>query len=166
MTNAKKPSSAVVTATIAINRESPRPFRKVTRLCTNCPSDSAPGADWAIIAYGMVSIWLTKVMGRRESSKRKKSASRDEADFPQMPANPGQGLLAILLDPGRAQPRKAVLIDGELPGQEFVYGQRVAAAGLLEGEQTAANRGDDFGLAADDPPLGSGCGQIRDRQRT
>ena len=33
ITNAKKPSSAVVTATIAINREAPSPFRKLTRLC-------------------------------------------------------------------------------------------------------------------------------------
>jgi hypothetical protein len=109
----------------------------------------------------MVSIWLTKVKSRRESSKRKKSASQDEADFPQMPITPGQRLLAILLDPGGAQPRKAVLIDGELPGEEFVDGQRVTAAGLLEGEQTAANRSDDLGLTADNPPFGPGCGQIR-----
>src|ERR1035441_6053998 len=132
MTNAKKPSSAVVTATIAINRAAPRPFRKLTRLCkTNRPSDSAPGADWAIIAYGMVSIWLTKVKGRQERSKRKKSASQGEADFVQMPTVSGRRLLAILLDPGGAQPRKAVLIDGKLPGQEFVDRQGVAAAGLL-----------------------------------
>jgi hypothetical protein len=111
----------------------------------------------------MVSIWLTKVKGRQESSKRKKSASQGEADFVQMPTVSGRRLLAILLDPGGAQPRKAVLIDGKLPGQEFVDRQGVAAAGLLEGEQTAANRGYDFGLAADDPPLGSGCGQIRNR---
>ena len=69
--------------------------------------------------------------------------------------------MAILLDAGGAQPGKAVLIDRELPGQEFVDSQRVAAASLLKGEQAAANRGNDFGLAADDPPLGPGCGQIR-----
>jgi hypothetical protein len=109
----------------------------------------------------MVSIWLTKVKGRCESSKRKKSASQGEADFHQMPLVPGNALLAILLDPGGAQPRKAMLIDGKLPGQEFVNGQRVAAASLLKGEQAAANRGNDLGLATDDPPLGSGCGQIR-----
>src|SRR5207237_6483948 len=44
--------------------------------------------------------------------------------------------------------------------------QRVTAAGFLEREQTAANRGNNFGLATDDPPLGAGCGQIRNRQRT
>ena len=33
MTNAKKPSSAVVTATIAISRDGPRPFRNANRLC-------------------------------------------------------------------------------------------------------------------------------------
>ena len=40
-------------------------------LQTNHPQDSAPGANWAIIAYGMVSIWLTKVKGRDETSARK-----------------------------------------------------------------------------------------------
>jgi hypothetical protein len=109
----------------------------------------------------MVSIWLTRVNGRRESAIRKKSASQGEADFPQIPFFPGKRLLAVLLDPGGAQPRKAVLIDGKLPGQEFVDGQRVTAAGLLKGEQAAANRGNDFGLATDNPPLGSGCWQIR-----
>ncbi len=69
ITNEKKPTSAAVTATIAINRDAPRPLRKPARPCkTNRPSDSAPGADWAIIAYGMVSIWLTKVKGSGKSS--------------------------------------------------------------------------------------------------
>jgi len=111
----------------------------------------------------MVSIWLTKVKARCESSKWKKSASQGKADFFKMPLAWRKRLLAILLDPGGAQPRKAVLIDGKLPGQEFVDGQRVAAAGLLKGKQAAANRGNDFGLATDNPSLGSGCGQIRNR---
>jgi hypothetical protein len=70
-------------------------------------------------------------------------------------------LLAILLDAGGAQSRKAVLIDGKLPGKEFVNGQRVAAASLLEGEQAAADCGNDFGFTADNPPFGPGCWQIR-----
>jgi hypothetical protein len=70
MTNAKKPIRAAVTATIASNREAPSPFRKPTRLCKpTAPRDSARRADWAIIAYAMVSIWLTVVKGRGESSK-------------------------------------------------------------------------------------------------
>lgn len=80
-----------------------------------------------------------------------------------MPFVRDKRLLAVLLDPGGAQPRKAVLIDGKLPGQEFVDGQRVSAAGFLKGEQAAANRGNDLGLATDNPPLGSGCGQICNR---
>ena len=45
MTKAKKPISATVTATIAIRREAPRPFRKLTRPCkTNPPLASAPGS--------------------------------------------------------------------------------------------------------------------------
>jgi hypothetical protein len=70
-------------------------------------------------------------------------------------------LLPVLLDAGGAQPGKAMLIDGKLPGKEFVDRQRVAAASLLEGEQAAANRGNDFGLTADNPPFGPGRGQIR-----
>jgi hypothetical protein len=73
----------------------------------------------------------------------------------------GEGLLAILLDAGGAQSGKAMLIDGKLPGEEFVDGQRVAAAGLLEGEQAAAYCGNDFGLTANNPPFGPGRGQIR-----
>ena len=69
--------------------------------------------------------------------------------------------MAILLDAGGTQPGKAVLVDGKLPGKEFVHRQRVAAAGLLKGEQAAANRGNDFGLTADNPPFGSGRGKIR-----
>ena len=73
------------------------------------------------------------------------------------------GLLPVLLDAGGAQSCKAMLIDGKLPGKELVDGQRVAAASLLEGEQTAANRGNDFGLTANNPPFGPGRGQIRNR---
>jgi hypothetical protein len=73
----------------------------------------------------------------------------------------GERLLAILLDAGGAQSRKAMLVDGKLPGKELVDGQRVAAASLLKGEQAAADRGNDFGLAANNPPFGPGRGQIR-----
>ena len=163
MTNAKKPISAAVTATIAIRRAAPRPFRKPTRLCKpTAPEDSARGADWAIIAYGMVSIWLTRVKSRGESSHMKKIGLATRADLHQIRIG-SEGLLAILLDAGGAQSGQAMLIDGELPGQEFVDRQGVAAAGLLKGEQAAADRGNDFGLAADDPPFGSGRGQIRNR---
>ena len=78
-----------------------------------------------------------------------------------MPSIPEARLLAILLDAGGAQSRQTVLVDGKLPGKEFVDGQRVTAAGLLKGEQTAADRGNDFGLTANNPPFGPGRGQIR-----
>ena len=70
--------------------------------------------------------------------------------------------MAILLDARGAQSGKAMLIDGELPGQELVHGQRVTAARLLERKQAAAYRGNDFSLAANDPPLGPWSGQIGD----
>jgi hypothetical protein len=72
-----------------------------------------------------------------------------------------EGLLPILLDAGGAQSGKTMLIDGKLPGKELVDRQRVAAASLLEGEQSAANCGNDFGLTANNPPFGPGRGQIR-----
>jgi hypothetical protein len=71
------------------------------------------------------------------------------------------GLLAILLDAGGAQSGKAMLVDGELPGKELVDGQRIAAASLLEGEQAAADCGNDFGLTANNPPFGPGRGKVR-----
>jgi hypothetical protein len=74
-----------------------------------------------------------------------------------------ESLLAILLNAGGPQAGQTMLIDGKLPGQEFVNRQRVSAAGLLKGEQAAAHRRYDFGFAADNPPFGSGCGQVRNR---
>jgi len=73
MTNPKNPISAAVTATIAITRAAPRLFRKPARPCNEpAPQDSAARADWAIIAYGMVSIWLMKVKGAGELSSTQK----------------------------------------------------------------------------------------------
>ena len=74
-------------------------------------------------------------------------------------------LLAILLDARGAQSSKTMLVDGKLPGKEFVDREGVSAAGLLEGEKSTTDSGDDFGLAANDPPFGPGRGQIRDRKR-
>src|SRR5579871_4236727 len=168
MTNAKKPISAAVTATIAISREAPKPLRKPTRLCKpTAPQDSVPSGIGPLgnycLRYGFDMVNEGKRSGAKVP-KRKKSASQGEADFHQMIAL--GALLAILLNSGGSKPRKAVLVDGELPGQEFVDGQRIAATVFLEGQQAAAHSGNDFGLATDDPSLRSGCGQIRDRQRT
>jgi hypothetical protein len=69
-------------------------------------------------------------------------------------------LLPILLDPGGPQTGQTVLIDRKLPGQEFVDRQGITAAGFLEGEQAASDRCNDLGLAADDPPFGTGRGQV------
>jgi hypothetical protein len=97
-------------------------------------------------------------MARKFGMKKIGLARRDRfssnlSDFP--------SLLAILLDAGGPQPGQTMLVYGKLPGEELVDRQRVAAASLLKGEQAAANRGNDFGLAADHPPFGSGRGQIR-----
>jgi hypothetical protein len=109
----------------------------------------------------MVSIWLTKVKGDWRNSNIKKIGFARGSRFSSNTVGFEEGLLAILLDARRAQSGKAMLVDGKLPGEELVDRQRVAAAGLLEGEQTAANRGNDFGLTANYPPFGPGRGQIR-----
>jgi hypothetical protein len=109
----------------------------------------------------MVSIWLTKVKGRRRKSEIEKIGFAERSRFSSNVVGSDYRLLAILLDAGGAQSRKAVLIDGKLPGKEFVDGQRITAAGLLKGEQTAADSGNDFGFTANNPPFGAGRGQIR-----
>jgi hypothetical protein len=91
----------------------------------------------------------------------KKTGLPDEDRFSSNSVRSGNRLLTILLDAGGAQSRKAMLVNGKLPGEEFVDRQRVAAASLLKGEQATANCGNDFGFAANHPPFGSGCGQIR-----
>jgi hypothetical protein len=78
-------------------------------------------------------------------------------------AGSGRRLLAILLDPGGAQSGETMLINRKLPGKKLVDRQRVAAAGLLKGEQPTSDRGNDFGFTANDPPFGPGRGQIRNR---
>jgi hypothetical protein len=91
----------------------------------------------------------------------KKIGFATRSRFSSNAAGSGESLLAILLDTGGAQSRKAMLVDGKLPGKEFVDRQSVAAASLLEGEQAAADCGNDFGLTANNPPFGPGRGQIR-----
>jgi hypothetical protein len=43
-----------------------------------------------------------------------------------------RALLTVLLDTRRTQAGKAVLVDGILPGEEFLDGQRITAARLFE----------------------------------
>jgi hypothetical protein len=109
----------------------------------------------------MVSIWLTKVKGAWRKFNMKKIGFAKRSRFWSNATGLWGRLLPVLLDAGGAQPGKAMLINGKLPGKEFVDRQRVAAASLLEGEQAAADRGNDFGLTANNPPFGPGRGQIR-----
>jgi hypothetical protein len=110
----------------------------------------------------MVSIWLTRLKGWGETSNIKKIGLPRRSRFSSNVVGLAV-LLAILLDAGGAQSREPMLIDGELPGEEFVNRQGVTAASLLQGEQATTNRGDDFGFTADNPPFGAGRRQIRNR---
>src|SRR5262249_61907250 len=111
----------------------------------------------------MVSNWLTAVNGGERNPKMRKTGFAKRSRFSSNADR--ESLLAILLDARGAQARKTMLVDRELPGEEFVDRQCVAAAGFLKGKQAAANGSDDFSLAANDPPLGAGRGQIRDGWR-
>ncbi len=75
-------------------------------------------------------------------------------------------LLPVVLDPRRAQAGEAMLVDGQLPAEELLGGQRVALAGFLKAEKSTANGGNDFGLAADNPATGAGGRQVGNRQGT
>jgi len=71
----------------------------------------------------------------------KKTGFASQSRFSSNAVGSLRSLLAVLLDAGGAQAGQAMLVDGKLPGQEFVDRQRVAAAGLLEREQPTADRG-------------------------
>src|SRR3954452_21513067 len=117
----------------------------------------------------MVSIWLTKVKScdkSRAKTKHEKNRPRNGSQIFVKSRRFPDCLLAILLDTGGAKSRQTMLVDRKLPGEEFVNRQGITAAGLLEGEKTATDCGDNLGLAADDPAFGAGGRQIRNRQRT
>ena len=75
-------------------------------------------------------------------------------------------LFPVLLDAGGAQSGQAVLVDGHLPAQEFLGGQRVALTGLFKAEQATADGGDNLGFAANDPSAGAGGREVGNRQGT
>src|ERR1700751_6390823 len=120
----------------------------------------------------MVSIWLTRIKGScfplmlSCGMKKIGLAGRDRFSSNSMNGSDRYcRLLAILLNAGGAQAGEAMLVDRELPGEELVHGQSIAAAGLFEGEEAASHSGNDFGLAANDPTFGPGRGQVRNGQR-
>jgi hypothetical protein len=107
----------------------------------------------------MVSIWLTTVKAAANSSGMKKTGFAKRSRFSSN-LSVRESLLPILLDPGGPQACQTMLVDGKLPGKELVDRQGIAAAGLFEGKQATADRGNDFCLAADHPPFGSGRWQV------
>jgi hypothetical protein len=58
----------------------------------------------------------------------------------------------------------APFVDRLLPGDELFRRQTVLRKRVLQREETAANGGDDLGLAADNPPVGIRRRQIAQRQ--
>src|SRR5688500_10618848 len=71
----------------------------------------------------------------------------------------------VMLDPGHPKARHSGAVDGALPGSELLEAERVARAGLVDGEQPAIDRGDDLGLAAHHPAGRRGRRQRIERQR-
>src|SRR5262249_49239272 len=75
------------------------------------------------------------------------------------------GLLPVLLDARGAQAGEAMAVDRVLPGQEFFNREGVTAARFFERQETAADGGDDFGLATDHPTLGARSREVRNGER-
>src|SRR5665213_734012 len=74
------------------------------------------------------------------------------------------GAVAILLGAGCPEARQAVAVQHRFPDHELLQREAVAPARFVQGEQAAIDRGDDFGLATDDPARRAGRRQIRHRQ--
>ncbi len=72
---------------------------------------------------------------------------------------------AILLKPRGAQASQAMAVDRFLPSEEFLVGQGVALARLIQGQQPAADGGHHLGFAPDNPAPGVCRRQILQRQR-
>src|SRR5688572_30677100 len=73
--------------------------------------------------------------------------------------------VAVVLDASHAQALHARAIDRALPPGELLEREVVALENLVDRQQPAVDRGDDLGLAADDPALGGGRRQVGNRQR-
>ncbi|KRA97962.1 hypothetical protein ASD83_12925 [Devosia sp. Root685] len=73
--------------------------------------------------------------------------------------------LSVVLNPGRPQTGKAMLVDGSLPVEEFIDAERVAFTSLFEAQETTTHGSNDFRLAANYPTSGVGWRQIRNSER-
>jgi hypothetical protein len=74
-----------------------------------------------------------------------------------------RALLAVLLDPGRAQASETMTVDGVLPREEFFHGECIAGARLLKGQQATTHGRNNFRLTPDHPALCTRRGKIGDR---
>jgi hypothetical protein len=84
---------------------------------------------------------------RRQGNRRQRSA------FP------------VVLNPGSAQPGKAVFVDRGLPIQKLVNAERVSLARFLEAQKASADSRHHLRFSADHPTTGVGGGKVRNRQR-
>src|ERR1019366_6329441 len=124
MRNPKKPTSATVTAHIAAIRAARSDLRKSSNPCTGIrPGNFRPGKFCLVDGYCLVNFRAIDVRRCGRVAKTQQ---------PRQGGGAATGsiwrLLPVLLDARRAQAGKAVLVDGILPGEEFLDGQRIAAA--------------------------------------
>src|ERR1043166_7765499 len=165
------PTSVTVTAAMALSRAAPSVLKNTSNPCTGEPP--TPGVRRLLGKICPVHGFHS-VNGKRANSEWRMANGSDCARrtphhslFATRYSRGRQpALLPILLDSRGAQAGEAVPVDGILPGEEFFDRQRVTATGFLEREESAAHGGHHFGLAADDPPLGAGCRQIGNGERT
>ena len=114
-----------------------------------------PAVKWRLLTF--------LIQNRNDDGQ--KTARRAAGGLGHLPPRSSPMSGTISLGARCAQTAKSKLVDRLLPGTEFIDGQRVAAACLLERKQTTANRGYNLGFATRHPTLRSRWWQIGDRQR-
>src|SRR5262245_12057159 len=92
------------------------------------------------------------------------SGRRKTASAATKPSMPGFRLFAILLNAGGLAAWQAVPVVRTLPGKACLDGQRVTAASLLAGQESAAHGSNHLGLAADHPAAGARRREVRHRE--
>jgi hypothetical protein len=73
-------------------------------------------------------------------------------------------LMPVILDARSPQPSETVLVDRLLPGEVFLDGQQVAAAGFVKGEETTPYGRDHLCLPPNDPTFRVWRRQVADCQ--
>src|SRR5258708_15453942 len=138
MRKPKKATSATVTAHMAAIRAAPSDLRKSSNPCTGIrPGHIRPGKICLAVGSRPVNFRAIDMPKRRlrppnatTPPMRRGGDAKIECSL-SVQAQSVYALLPVLLDARRAQAGKAMLVDGILPGEGFLDGQRLATTEFL-----------------------------------